>query len=1119
MFPWYLLLAVGMMITQLGIQYASVSADIDQDLASLARTVQPTVTTAVWELDSPHLLAIARGIRQNAIVSGLEVDSVNGAVLLRDGSLPAGPDSASRLPGLFRKVTVPLLYQSPRGDSRLVGQLGLYTSRHIVWTRTRYSSFMVLLNSIIVSVGLWLILSWTIRYRLSGTVTRVAQAVAGWRFQADDVPVEHTHYPYQDELGLLVQALNDMLTSTEARKRELVRANQLLAASEAELKAINTGLEQRVKDRTAELQALFDSAGVGIALMQDGVMLRCNRRMDELFGYDYGEQVGRSTRIWYADEAAWAEGNRASDRHAALGETHVSAQSVLRKDGRPFWVRMSDRAVDVTDTSKGMVLVVEDITAEYAALEEMTRARMLAEQNTRMKSEFLATMSHEIRTPMNAILGMLYLALKTALAPVQRNYLLKAQGAAHSLLGIINDILDFSKIEAGKLDIEQVEFSLEATLQQLSDSIAWQAESKGVEFLIRYDSAIPPMLVGDPLRLGQVLLNLCGNAIKFTERGEVELSFHATAVHARDITVEVCVRDTGIGIAPEVQARLFEKFTQADQSMTRRFGGTGLGLAICKNLVELMGGRIWLKNSVSGQGTTLCFSLPFNIAAQGQQRHELLEQAGPLLKGVRVLVVDDNAVSRAILGEMLRFLQLEVTLAADAEEALAVLDAATMPFDLVLMGWRLPGMNGDVATRRIRDNATLRQQPKIIMMTAHGREDVMHLAGQAGADGFLIKPVSPSTLLDTLLSALGRGRVLGDGSQLIAASAEGAASFAGRRLLLVEDNEINREFAGQLLSREGFAVDEAVNGEEAVAKVGQQDYDVVLMDIQMPVMDGLEAARQIRALGQRPGGERLLALPIIAMSALAMSKDIQRSIAAGMNDHVTKPVAPDILLAVLAKWVALPEPVAGDGGHDPMALPADLAALTSLDAAAGLHRIGGKAEAYRKQLRRFREHYAGAADALRQLLAAGAEEAREYCHELRGVVGNIGATALYEVLDLIEQRLRHGEAPATLALEELQACLRDLLRDIDSLPPEPVAALAGEHPLQALPLHELLGRLADALENDLGVAEDLLAGLLAGVRGTAWELDVAALAARIDVFDLDEAQALLKKLQQQLAAG
>jgi CheY-like chemotaxis protein/HPt (histidine-containing phosphotransfer) domain-containing protein len=545
-----------------------------------------------------------------------------------------------------------------------------------------------------------------------------------------------------------------------------------------------------------------------------------------------------------------------------------------------------------------------------------------------------------------------------------------------------------------------------------------------------------------------------------------------------------------------------------------------------------MGGRIWIEDSQPGKGTTICFTVRIGLAKQSRSRQRaLIEQVGPQLRGIRVLVVDDNEVSREILAEMLRYFHVDVGTAANGPGALAALaEASDRPYDLVLMDWRMPGMNGDEVTRRIHGGTLIVRHPKVVMVTAYGREDVIRLAEQAGIDGFLIKPVSPSTLLDTILSVLGRGHVPGSNDKPRTSSPDPAAApqLAGARLLLVEDNDINREFAGELLRSEGIEVDEAVNGKEAVEKVQGHDYDAVLMDIQMPVMDGLQAARHIRALATAPGGEHFAALPLIAMTALAMAHDAEKSLAAGMNDHVTKPVAPDRLLAVLAKWVRVPEarrnarPDAQSAAASVSTIPPEFLSLTSLDACAGIRRIGGKIKAYGRQLRRFRENYADAVERLRRLSAERSlQPVEEYCHALKGVTGNIGATALFAKVGAIDDRLKQGQLPTEDELVETETLLHAVMRDIDSLSTttrqaDESATVSSAVRLDRDVLRDRLARLAKALEFDLGEAEPLLAELRDGTGNTPLEPDIAAIAARVDVFDIDSARALLDTVQDRL---
>ena len=697
--------------------------------------------------------------------------------------------------------------------------------------------------------------------------------------------------------------------------------------------ALNNSLEQQVEQRTARLKeatqileeqqrilqaahaeqrTIFETLTVGIALLKEGLIVRSNRRLEEIFGYGADQLMNRSTRVWYPDDASHAATQAAVLQVAGKGLVYQGDRELVRADGARFWARMTGRQLVDANLGSAVLVVIEDMTLQRVAEQAIHNASERALEASRAKSNFLANMSHEIRTPMNAIIGLSYLVLKSGLMPQQREQVRKIQSSSQLLLGIINDILDYSKIEAGKLHIERIVFPLAKVLDNVASMVADKASAKDLTLQFVVDPQVPVQLLGDPLRLSQILLNYTDNAIKFTQKGNVGIHISLREESATEVLLCGAVRDSGRGLTEAQMARLFQSFQQADSSITREYGGTGLGLAICKQLAGLMQGEVGVQSEV-GVGSTFWFT--------------------------------------ARLGKIL---------------PVAVLAEPLVP---------VPPVNSGT----------------------HERAGV--------ADDEWLRPIR------------------------------------GARVLLVEDNALNREVAGELLRAAGLFVDAARDGQQGLERMLSQHYDLVLMDMQMPVMDGLRATRLLR---QQPG---YADLPIIAMTANVTAADRQRCLDAGMNDHVAKPMEPECLFEVLLKWIKpalrpapAPVPTPAVPAWDDVALPQ----VAGLDVVTGLRRVRGNKPFYLSLLRKFVQGQASVpVDVRASLYIGNRDEAQRIAHSLKALAGSVGAAGIQHSAADLEAAIRDGQT-----LQMLEVSIGSLERQLTPF----IACLRA-----CLPWHEVLG--------------------------------------------------------------
>jgi two-component system, sensor histidine kinase and response regulator len=938
----------------------------------------------------------------------------------------------------------------------------------------------------------------------------------------------------------LVAAAARSLQQESAGKRRLAETNAHLDVAARRLEEANRAFAGANRRMNLILHSASDSiCGVN----RNGQITFANPAASALTGFSNDELLGRNlhTLIHHTRSDGTPYPSIECPVTAVLhsGETRRGLEDTYwTKDGNAVLVEFTASPMMEEGRVEGAVVVFHEIAERKRAEQVMNNARLAAETASRAKTEFLANMSHEIRTPMNAILGLVHLLQQTELSERQTDYLRKLRVSAQSLLGILNDILDFSKVEAGRVELEKVDFRLDELLQNLSIIVGAAAQEKDIEVLFSVAHDVPLNLVGDPLRLQQVLINLAGNAIKFTDKGEVVVSVKLRSRANDRVILGFSVRDTGIGITPEQKARLFQAFSQGDSSTTRRFGGTGLGLAICTRLIGLMGGTMDV-DSVVGAGSDFHFEASFGC--RGEAPSSPASVVRPMPRDLSVLVVDDHPTAREVLAEIAQTFGWSATLCASGLAALAELERAVReghPYDVVLMDWKMPEMDGLEVARRIRAGAAA-GAPIIIVISGYGRERVGSQFEDIGVSGFLVKPVTASTLLDAVTIAYAQN---GEGAALPKPVSEAKPQSAlcgpgwsarralrGRRLLLAEDNAISRDVAREILERAGARVDTAENGRQALAAIlsNSQSFDAVLMDVQMPDMDGFEATAAIRAL---PGAETL---PIIAMTASALPADRQRCLDQGMNDHVPKPFDIDQLFDVLTRWIGPPLVSAAGGeqggaegvpvsssGFAANGLPDHLPGIDREDA---LNRLDGDVGLLRRFVASFAQNYSGVAEGVAAALDAGdLPRAKALGHELKSVAGNIGARRLSAAADAVQVAAHLNDAEGIAAQlpilrSELRAVLEsakilDDTKPSDAVPPQTSEIMIADRAV----LETALSRFARLLQDSNFAAAEEFATVSPLLTHVIDPSAMKGLTAAIDSLDFPKALGIVQRIAREL---
>lgn len=1137
--------------------YVSVLKSID----FINKSYVPALSSSAFNMDLSQIKILLQGITK---LNGVQY--VQFQLDLSPAVIEEGDPNASR----DRVKKIPLFYEEFANSKVQVGHLTVVISYQEITQRLLERITIVLLTNaaktFIAALCIFVIIQLTVTRHLSAMASYVHRISPNQL--SSNLSLNRKQPDKVDELEEVVIALNEMqkelrlelenrrqveekLQENEKRFRNLFE-NSPVSLWEEDFSEIKSYLESRGDFGTIPFDEYFDQ--------NPEVVMRCAELVRIIdvnqASLDLHQAASKEELFHKLPETFTPKSLLAFKKELIAileGQHHMKLETELQTlDGVPLYVSLKWQVTPGYEESLSSVLIsITNISDRKKAEEELKkinlhlersveeRTRKLAEtmekakSANQAKSEFLARMSHEIRTPMNGINGMTSLLLKTQVTEQQKDYLMKTRESSEHLLNIINDILDFSKIEEGKLEIEFQEFMLNQVINTVAGIIGGKSAQKEVELYYLIEKNVPLSLIGDSLRLNQILINLLGNAEKFTETGQIilKVKIDETTSTKERVALTFSVQDTGIGIPPEKLKTLFLPFTQADGSVTRKYGGTGLGLTISHRLVELMGGKIWAE-STPGKGSAFHFTLPFRLPPK-EKRYVLLSPEE--LKGLKVMVVDDNEAARIIFKEMLQaFDGYQIHLFTSAEEALPELEraASEKAYDLVISDWQMPTIDGFEFVRLISENQKLIDQgvvPKIIMVTMYGRSELFQQLKneRAEIDSYIQKPVSSSEMFNSIMTAFGKeNELIPRGVEQINAIDQSIISrITGARVLLVEDHFINRNVAISLLTLFGIIVEEAENGEEAVIKIKSQVdgnltlYDAILMDIEMPKMDGYQATKAIRNI---PGCEEL---PIIAMTAHALHRDREKCTEAGMNDYVSKPINEENLFATLAKWIKVSEkrqPVKIKSlKESKINIDSHLPDLPGVELNKLLTRVNENLDMLLMMLRNFVNNHAQAdTQILNCLKTKEYKRAQDITHAMKGVSGNLLMNELYQAAKKLNNALAVGKFDeVTVIWEQFSEKHQQVITSLKRFLSDKEEKTVVEVPEKGLSLqqhNEELTKILDSLERNRANGWKLLRSWLEHLPIKKYDSEKSALQKTMMQLNYKEAFSVLIALQKKL---